>query len=102
MRYIFSFFIFFFPFVTLAYGTPSDFRGFAQIIIDIAGLVVPILFGLALVGFLWGVAQTIINADNKDSKTSGKTIMVWGIIALFVMVSVWSILELSRNTLFGV
>lgn len=51
----------------------------------------PVVVGLALLGFFWGLMKFIFAAGNEDSKADGKKIMIMGIIALFVMVAVWGL-----------
>jgi hypothetical protein len=48
-------------------------------------LVVPFLFTLAMVGFIWGIIQFYLSPGNEEKRKNGKTFMLWGIIALFVM-----------------
>jgi len=55
---------------------------------------------LALLFFFWGVARFILNADNEEKRREGKSIMVWGIVALFVMLFVWQIVNILANTFF--
>jgi len=47
--------------------------------------------GLALLVFLWGLVQFIFKAGDPEANKEGKNLMKWGLIALFVMVSVWGI-----------
>lgn len=63
--------------------------------------VIPLIFALALVSFIWGVVQFVINGDDEAKKTKGKNFMIWGIIALAVMISVWGLVRIVGNT-FGV
>jgi len=63
--------------------------------------VVPFIFALAIAMFLWGVVQFVINNDEEAKKAKGKQFMIWGIIALTVMVSVWSLVAILGNT-FGI
>ena len=63
--------------------------------------IVPLLFALAIVGFIWGVIQMVINPEDAEKRKQGKQFMVWGIIALFVMVSVWGLVQIVSNT-FGI
>ncbi|MCC6323639.1 hypothetical protein IT400_02500 [Candidatus Nomurabacteria bacterium] len=63
--------------------------------------IVPLLFALAIVGFIWGVIQMVINPEDAEKRKQGKQFMVWGIIALFVMVSVWWLVQIVSNT-FGI
>lgn len=60
--------------------------------------VVPLLFSLAVVGFIWGVIQYFINAENEEKRKKGKTYMIWGLVALFVMISMWGLVGILTNT----
>ena len=51
--------------------------------------------------FVWGVVQYVINADEESKKSKGKQFMIWGIIALTVMVSVWGLVKIVGDT-FGI
>ncbi len=74
-----------------------------QSLVDIFGQIVealiPIAFGLAILAFFFGLAKYIFSAGDEDSKVDGKKIMIWGLVALFVMTSVFGIISLARNTL---
>jgi len=50
-----------------------------------------LLVGLALVYFLYGLAQFVLNAADESKREEGKKTMIWGIIALFVMVALWGL-----------
>lgn len=68
-----------------------------QIINPLIGL----LFALALLYFLWGGVQFLMNVDNEEKRLQGRDHMLWGVIGMFIMVSVWGILEVVTNT-FGI
>ena len=53
----------------------------------------PIVIALALLYFFWGLAKFILNSGDESAQEQGKNIMLWGIIAFFVMVSVWGIVN---------
>jgi len=64
--------------------------------------VIPFLFALALVVFIWGVIQFFfLNADEEAKRSQGKQFIIWGIIALAVMVSVWGLVRTLGST-FGI
>jgi len=90
------------PFQVLAAvgQAPASFEAFTGTIIQIVNMVIPIFVTLALIGFLWGMAQTILHADSPDARKQGRNIAVYGIIALFVMLSLWGILRAAQNTFF--
>lgn len=60
---------------------------------DLINTLLPIVVALALLYFFWGLAKFILNSGNEDAKDEGKRIMIWGIIAFFVMSSVWGIVN---------
>ncbi|MBP9715355.1 MAG: hypothetical protein KBD52_02605 [Candidatus Pacebacteria bacterium] len=66
----------------------------------IGGSVVRLIFAIALVTFIWGVVQYVIT-DNEEKRAKGKQLMVWGLIGLFVMVTVWGLVNILAVT-FGV
>ncbi len=56
--------------------------------------------GVALLVFLWGLAKFIFKSGGDEkSHEEGIAIMKWGIVALFVMVSVWGIVNFMQSTL---
>ncbi len=62
-------------------------------------IIIPIVFTLALLFFFWGVAKYIRSAGSE--KDEGKKIMVWGVVALFVMASVWGLVAFLQTELLG-
>jgi hypothetical protein len=62
---------------------------------------VPILVSLALVAFLWGLVKYLWGKEGKVQIDDAKKLMKWGLITLFVMVSVWGIIELMQAA-FGI
>lgn len=58
---------------------------------------VALMFGLALALFFWGLVKYIWSASGS-SKGEGRSLMVWGIAALFVMVTIWGLVNIIRDT----
>ena len=54
---------------------------------------------VAVVVFFWGLIRYIYAVDSQ--KAEGLQTMLWGVLAIFVMVSIWGIIRLVQNT-FGV
>ena len=67
-----------------------------QTLKNILDFLIPFLITLALVFFLWGLALFILKAGEEKEK--GRDIMIYGIIALFVMVSIWGLVRVLNNT----
>lgn len=61
--------------------------------------VIGLFITLAIVVFFWGLIQYLLQVGEK--KSEGLSIMVWGVLAIFVMVSLWGIIRVLQST-FGV
>jgi predicted permease len=78
--------------------TPSNLNDVARLFLSIFAVFVPVIVGLALVVFLWGVAQYIIHGDNEQKRSEARNFIIWGILSLFVMVSVWGLVAILTGT----
>jgi hypothetical protein len=59
--------------------------------------IVPLLIGLAVVVFLYGVL-ILMFSEGGEKKEEGKQYMLWGIIGIFVMVSLWGLVAVVSGT----
>lgn len=82
-------------------NTPQNFSDLVNIFLDLISLALPVIAGLALLAFMWGLVKFIANVGGGGEKaiTDGKNLMIWGLVALFVMVSVWGLLAFFHNDL---
>jgi hypothetical protein len=93
--------IFLLPVFAFAQGT-GQLQNATGVIFDIAQRLLPIVVTLALLFFFWNIIKFILALGRgEDSKTAGRSALFWGIVALFVMVSVWGIVGLLGE-IFGV
>ena len=60
--------------------------------------VVPLLIGIAVAAFIYGIINYFLNPNNEEKRKQGKSFMLWGVIALFVMVSFWGIVNIFQAT----
>lgn len=60
---------------------------------------VKLMFIVAILVFVWGVVEMIMNASSEESRQKGTRHIMWGLIGLFVMLGVYGILNLLINTL---
>ena len=76
--------------------TPTTFEELVDIFLEIIQVIVPILYALALLVFIWGLVKFIfrVGGDSDKALAAGKKLMTWGLLALFIMVSIWGILAL--------
>lgn len=76
-------------------NTDPDLGNLNRLLEAIGGLVnlaTPIVIGLALLAFFWGLVKYIFAGADED-KAAGKSLMIGGIIAIFVMVSIVGIVR---------
>jgi len=88
------------PLVALAQAlnTASDLG--SKIINIINTVLVPVLFAVAFIVFLYGAFKTfIIGANSEEVKEEGKNLMLWGLIGFFVMVSIWGLVNILTGTI---
>ena len=72
---------------TLKYAT-----SFVRQSLSVVGVFTTVAGAAALLFFFWGLAQFIAKSDDEQARSEGRWRMVWGIAALFVLVSVWAII----------
>src|SRR6266704_526631 len=58
-----------------------------------------IVAGLALIYFFWGLVKFIFNSASAEGQEEGKNIMKWGLVSLFVMVSIWGLVRFVGTAL---
>ena len=79
-------------------GASSTFKDVVAYAISIIGALIPVLAALALILFLFGVVRFVVMSGNEREKSHSKEAMLWGLVALFVLVSVWGIIGILRRT----
>jgi len=60
--------------------------------------IILLLFVIALIVFFWGLVEFIRNAGSEDGRVTGRRNMMYGIIGIFIMVSVYGIISFILNT----
>ena len=81
-----------------AFAQFGSFGGnpFLDILVKVKAIlnaVIPIVITIALIWFIWGVAKYVTAKEDED-KDAARDVMVYGVIGLFVIVSVWGIVLL--------
>lgn len=61
---------------------------------NLINVLIGIVASCAFLFFVWGLAKFILHVNGDESAVEeGKAFMKWGIIALFVMLSIWGIVN---------
>lgn len=99
MSAIFFLVSFIIPVITFAQGGPSAVQVIGKFYDLIRGFIW-LIMALALLTFLWSVFRYAFS-QKEDDRKHAKQVMVWGIIALFVMVSIWGLVYLIKEQFLG-
>lgn len=92
---------FMFPLLALAqFGGSTELTNFGNRIINfINGIVVPAAFGVALLLFVYGIFRLYILDSADDERKRARQYVLWAVIGLVVVVSVWGITSLIAGGL---
>lgn len=77
----------------------SNFKDLVQAVIGcFLRPAVYLIIAMSIIAFLWGTFKLlIVDADSKD-KGPAKNFMFWGIVGIFVMVSLWGLVNVLSRT----
>jgi uncharacterized membrane protein YidH (DUF202 family) len=70
-----------------------------QIISAVVNPIITLFFLMAISVFTYGIFQYIRNAEDSAARKKGQDHMLWGIVGLFIMISVFAIIKLLMNTI---
>lgn len=57
-----------------------------------------LIFTLGFLVFLWGMLEFMVNPEDGGVREKGKKHMLWGIVGMFIMISVGGIISLIQDT----
>jgi cbb3-type cytochrome oxidase subunit 3 len=87
-----------FPSVALA---SQSVQGMLVRALSLINFLIGTVFVLAILVFFYGLVRFVLSAGEKDARERAKQIMVWGVIAVFIMTSIWGIIAFLQDS-FGV
>ena len=68
-------------------------------VVNVIYILNPILIAMAFLVFFWGLSKFILAAGSEVENTKGKSFMLWGILALFILLTFMAIINLASNEL---
>ena len=77
-------------------------KTFGDIVNQLVGVIntaIPVVGGLILLAFGWGIFKYIFSNADSAEKGAGKEIIVWGLVALFVAFSIWGLVSVLKDTI---
>lgn len=79
-------------------GTITTFAGLLNRINLVLNTIVPFLVGIAVFIVIWGVFKYIASAAEEEKRVEARAFIVWGIVGIFAMVSVWGFVNIMVNS----
>jgi len=64
---------------------------------ELFNAVIPVLIALGVLYFVWGVIMYVVAGD-EEKKKEGRDKIVYGLIGLAVIIGLWGLVNLLRNT----
>ena len=62
--------------------------------------IVPAIFALVFLAFVWGVARYfIIGGSDEGARAKGRQFVLWGLFGVTALVALWGIVNLLLSTL---
>ena len=80
-------------------GNPANILRFMDTLRQVFNAIVPIMVALALIYFIYGLAEYILESGDTGKKEEGRTRMIYGTIAMFVIASVWGLVYFLQDIL---
>ncbi len=77
----------------------SDLKSLVSYLISILNALIPLLLAVAVVGFIWGVIRYMYSVNSKNL-AEARSYIIFSVIALTVMLSVWGLAFLVKNSFF--
>lgn len=83
--------------------TPTTYKGLVDFIINIINIIIPVLFGVVFVYFVWKIIDSwVINAGDEEKIKEGKQYAFTAVIVFVVMLSAWGIVKMLQSSFFGI
>ena len=74
----------------------SQISGILNIVQVVLNTIIPILITLGVIYFIYGVIG-YVTAKDEEKKDEARNVMIYGIIGLFVIVSIWGLIRFLGN-----
>ena len=89
----------FFPVVARAQSYDiSSLAGVYPAVAGIINTIFPAVVGIAVFAVAWGIFKFILNAGDPEARKQGMATILWGVVGVFLMFSIWGLVNILKNT----
>ncbi len=75
----------------------TDINSLTYKLTNIGNVVITILIAFAVIWIIFNAVRFIFNADNENG-SKYRTAVLWGIVGLFLILSIWGLVRILSNT----
>lgn len=81
-------------------ASSQSLSGIGAVLVNIIEtMLVPAIFAVTFIAFVWGAFETfIVGSHSEETKEKGKNLMLWGLMGFFTLLVVWILLSLLVPT----
>lgn len=76
----------------------TDVNSLTYKLTNLGNTVIEILIAFAVIFIIYNVIRYIVNADDPGKKDPIGKAILWGIVGLFVILSIWGLVRILTNT----
>ncbi len=76
----------------------TTFGGLLNAINRLLNASVPFLIGLAVFVVIYGIFGYISHSGDEEKRAEARQFIIWGVIFIFAMISIWGLINLLSNT----
>lgn len=87
------------PTVAFAQTRPiTDVNSLTAKLTGIGNTVIGILIAIAVIYIIWNTLQFIMNASDAEKRAESRTGILWGIVGLAIILSIWGLVAIVTGT----
>lgn len=72
-----------------------------EFITQLISITIPIAVAACLFFFFWGIVQVFFESEDTKKLAEGRSKIIWGLLALFVIASIAGIVSIVQATILG-
>ncbi len=87
--------------LTVFAQAPRDAFDLVGRVVYWVGSIIPVLLGFIVIVIFWNLGQFILHAGDERERDKYKQFMIWGVVAVFLIVSFWGVVYAIASSFFG-
>ena len=76
----------------------NNFKDLVGVLFGYLQSIVPLLLGVAVVGFLYGVVKYVYSGGDEEKRKEGIKFITYGIVGIAVIVGMWGLVQIITNS----